>query len=86
MRFLEIMCIICFLFIVMLFSACARTGACVSSEVEYTYGFRVYCYNDWSRDECDDNDAQNVNGASWTFYAGQTCDDRDLVEGSNPWP
>ena len=86
MKALTIMCVIGFLSIVILFSACAKTGACVSSAVEYTYGLRVYCYDDWSADECADNDAQNVNGASWTHYPGDTFADRGLEEGSNPWP
>jgi hypothetical protein len=58
----------------------------VSSAVEYSYGLRVYCYSNWTSDDCDNNDAENVNGASWTFHGGQSCSDRDLTEGSNPWP
>ena len=61
-------------------------GACVSSAVQYSFGLRVYCYSGWSGGECSVNDAEQVNGASWTFYSGQSCSDRDLVDGSNPWP
>ena len=61
-------------------------GACVSEPVEYTFGLRVYCYSEWDKTECTENDELNVNGASWTFYSGQSCEDRDLTDGSNPWP
>jgi len=27
-----------------------------------------------------------VNGADWTFYGGQTCDDRGYDTGSNVYP
>jgi len=66
--------------------ACAEEGgACVSDPVQ-TFGLRVYCQNDFDRSECSSWDRQEVNGARWTFYGGQTCGDRDLEEGSNPWP
>lgn len=61
-------------------------GACVSSPVSYSFGQRVYCYSEWSSDDCAINDSEQVNGASWVFHSGQTCEDRDLVDGSNPWP
>ena len=61
-------------------------GACQSETVEYSQGLRVYCYDGWTRSECEDNDKQQVNGASWFFYSGQSCSDRGLDEGSNPWP
>ncbi|MCC6526799.1 MAG: hypothetical protein IT373_29390 [Polyangiaceae bacterium] len=66
--------------------ACAGVGACVSGPVSYSYGQRVYCYDDWDAAECDSNDDQHVNGASWSFYGGDTCWDRGLTSGSNPWP
>jgi len=62
-------------------------GCCQSSPVEFSFGLRVYCQNDFDEEECADYDRQQVNGAEqWTFHEGQTCEDRDLVEGSNPWP
>ncbi len=35
-----------------------------------------YCYDDWTEDECDDYDAEGVNGADWHFHGGQTCSER----------
>jgi hypothetical protein len=61
-------------------------GACVSEPVEYSFGLRVYCYSDWTGADCEVNNQDNVNGASWAFYEGQTCEDRSLTDGSNPWP
>jgi hypothetical protein len=79
-----------FVFLVLTGYACNLfddgSGACVSDPVEFSFGLRVYCYNDWDQDECSSNDRREVNGARWTFYKGQSCEDRDLEEGSNPWP
>jgi hypothetical protein len=61
-------------------------GACVSDPVDYQSGQRVYCYDGWDEADCDTNQAEQVNGADWTFYGGQECDDRDLTSGSNPYP
>lgn len=61
-------------------------GTCVSDVVSYSFGDQVYCYDGWDESECDAYDADNVNGASWTFHGGQTCADRGLSEGSNSWP
>ena len=71
---------------VLLLSSCGGTGCCVSDPVYYSYGYRVYCYDDWDKSDCEENDSEQVNGASWTFYRGDTCEDRGLVEDSNPWP
>jgi len=51
---------------------CEAVGAC--------YGYSdildsTYCYDDWYDWECDEYAAEGVNGASWSFYAGQTCAD-----------
>jgi len=54
------------------------SGACVSEPVQYTFGLRVYCYSDWTEDECSENDSQKVNGAGWTHYGGAD------VRGSRP--
>lgn len=62
------------------------TGVCVSDAVEYTFGLRVYCYSDYTSDECAEYNNMQVNGANWSYHGGQTCADRDLDEGSNPWP
>ncbi len=59
------------------------TGACISSPVSYSYGSRVYCYDGWDESDCDDNDSTRTNGASWTFYSGDTCEDHGLTNGSN---
>jgi hypothetical protein len=62
-------------------------GVCVSDPVSFSFGLRVYCYSNYNESECSDYDSQQVNGAAnWTFHSGQTCSDRDLTEGSNPWP
>lgn len=75
------------LFAAFALAACgSSTGACVSDPVQYTFGLRVYCYSQWSSQECSVNNNDQVNGANWSFYGGQTCADRSLTDGSNPWP
>ena len=61
-----------------------QDGACVSSRVQFQNFSSVYCYSEWSKDECRDNDQQEVNGAdSWNFHSGDTCGDLGYTEGSN---
>ncbi|MGQ9616681.1 MAG: hypothetical protein ACUVWJ_09835 [Spirochaetota bacterium] len=86
MKTLVLVCILAFLVSALMLSSCGGTGCCVSDAVSYSYGDRVYCYDDWDKSDCEENDSEQVNGAGWTFYRGQTCEDRDLVGGSNPWP
>ncbi|MEL6345902.1 MAG: hypothetical protein AAFV53_22515 [Myxococcota bacterium] len=67
-------------------TGCGGVGVCQSTAVEFEFGLRVYCYSDYDRAECDANQTDQVNGADWEFHSGQTCDERGLDEGSNPWP
>jgi len=53
-------------------SGCSSTGACEGTDGVFGHS---YCYDDWTEDECDDYDAQQVNGANWTFHSGDTCAD-----------
>ena len=62
------------------------SGACVSDPVQYSFGLAVYCYGGWSSADCSVNNNNQVNGASWAFYSGQTCEDRNLTDGSNARP
>ena len=55
----------------LLLSGCSFSGACVS-----TGGSPEECKQDWDKSDCDDFNANNVNGGTWTFYPGQTCEDR----------
>ena len=63
-----------------------QAGACVSTPKEFTYGLRVYCNSGWDASECSEYNELGVNGVSWSHHSGQTCQDRNLEEGSNPWP
>jgi len=42
----------------------------------------TYCKDGWTEEECDDWNAEGVNGVEWHFYEGQTCDER----GTPPTP
>jgi hypothetical protein len=52
----------------MLMGGCGdSTGACAA-----TGGFVDTCKQNWTEGEC--ADFQGVNGATWTFHAGQSCE------------
>ena len=58
-------------------AACSTSGACVSSGA---ITGQTYCRNGWTKAECSDYNNRGINGATWYFYKGQTCDDRGLAE------
>ena len=49
------------------------TGVCTGYSAEYN---STYCKDGWTQAECDDWNDQQINGVSWTFHRGQTCDER----------
>lgn len=51
-------------------SGCSGGGACVG-----TGGIVDECKEDWTQGECEDWDAQGVNGANWTYHPAQLCSD-----------
>ena len=46
-------------------SGCGGVGACVGAG-----GIVDVCKEDWTREECDEWDAEGVNGSSWSWQAG----------------
>ena len=40
----------------------------------------TYCKNGWTKAECDEWSSQKVNGLSWQFFEGQTCEGRGTPE------
>ena len=50
-----------------------RTGVCTGYSIEYN---STYCKDGWTKEECEEWNALNVNGVDWYFYAGQTCAER----------
>jgi len=49
------------------------TGVCTGYSAEYN---STYCKDGWTREECEEWNELEVNGVSWTFYRGQTCEER----------
>lgn len=45
------------------------TACCGSSGI-------TYCKDGWTEEECDSWSDQQVNGLSWNFHKGQTCEER----------
>jgi hypothetical protein len=43
---------------------------------------RRYCQDNFDEAECAEWDEMEVNGASWNFHEGQTCEDRGCGGGS----
>ena len=40
-----------------------------------------YCIDDMTSEECSDFDRRNVNGGGWSYYGGQTCEERGCASG-----
>jgi hypothetical protein len=41
-----------------------------------------YCYNNWTKADCEKFRQLKTNGVDWTFYPSQTCQNRGLVAGN----
>ena len=50
-------------------------GACVG---ESSPGNGL-CKDGWGEAECEEWDEDEVNGSSWTFYSGDSCEDLDYT-------
>lgn len=59
-------------------SASEKSGAC---EGYWEYAHKTYCYN-WSKEDCDRANSENLAGAPYTFHEGQTCESRGLTPGN----
>src|SRR5688572_15860758 len=60
--------------------ACNGTGAC--DGYSDLLGKR-YCEDGFDQAECQDWNDRDVNGASWNFYEGQTCEERGCPSGTS---
>ena len=49
------------------------TGVCTGYSAEYN---STYCKDGWTKAECEEWNDLEVNGVTWTYYKGQTCDER----------
>lgn len=65
----------CFVCLMLLGSNCGKlsTGVCTGYSAEFN---STYCKDGWTKEECDEWDDLEVNGVSWTFHKGQTCEER----------
>ena len=64
-----------FLGLALLNSNCGKmkTGVCTGYSEIFN---KTYCYDGWTEEDCDDYNDNEVNGATWYFYKGQTCSER----------
>lgn len=70
LRSLAIVGVVCLMVSATISAACGgRVGSCVG-----TGGVIDSCKEEWTEDECDDWDAQEVNGSTWTWNR-KPCDD-----------
>jgi hypothetical protein len=71
-RFISVGSVICPLFLV---TNCDKlsTGVCTGYSSEFN---STYCKDGWTKAECDEWDELQINGVSWTFHRGQTCEER----------
>ncbi len=60
---------------VSLCSNCAKikTGVCTGYSAQYN---STYCKDGWTEEECDEWNDIGVNGVTWHFHKGQTCEER----------
>ena len=63
----------CLLFLSTNCEKLSSTGVCTGYSSEYN---STYCKDGWTKEECEEWDDLEVNGVSWTFHRGQTCDER----------
>ena len=54
-----------------------ETGVCTGYSDRYN---KTYCFNDWTEEECDEWDDEEVNFADWHFHEDQTCSERGTPE------
>ena len=59
----------------MLASCGGGVGACVG---ESSPGNGL-CKDGWDKEECEEWDEDEVNGSSWTFHSGDSCEDLDYT-------
>jgi len=75
-NFREIIKVTGFLLFTVIISNCdkfGRTGVCTGFSSEYN---STYCKDGWTEDECDEWNDMGVNGVTWYFHPGQTCEER----------
>jgi hypothetical protein len=53
-------------------SGCSSTGTCVGSGGNVLLS--PVCKDDWTRAECGEWDAEEINGAQWKYNGGKTCE------------
>ncbi len=58
-------------------SGCASTGACVGAGGALS---SPECKADWSESECNEWNSEAINGASWSYHAGDSCSDLGYTE------
>lgn len=65
----------CFVGATLLVSNCETfgTGVCTGYSAEYN---STYCKDGWTQEECDEWNDLQVNGVSWYYHRGQTCEER----------
>jgi hypothetical protein len=58
----------------LLFIGCSSTGACVGTNSDLSF-VTDKCKNNFSKDECEEHDADEVNGQDWDWNRGDECED-----------
>ncbi len=53
-------------------SACGGSGGACTGESSPGNGL---CKDGWDQSECEEWDEDEVNGSSWTFHSGESCED-----------
>jgi len=74
-RLRKIICVGGVTILLLLGTGCEKlsTGVCTGYSPEFN---STYCKDGWTQEECDEWNDLEVNGVSWTFHRGQTCEER----------
>jgi len=56
----------------LMLSSCSGTGTCVGSGGDVLLS--PVCKDGWTKGECGEWDAEEINGAQWNYRGGKTCE------------
>ncbi len=62
----------------LILSSCSSTGTCVGLGGDVLLS--PVCKDDWTRAECGEWDAEEINDASWKFNGGKTCEGLGYID------
>ena len=72
MKFIRVKRLLILVSVSLFGAACGGGGGACVGESSLGNGL---CEDGWAESECDEWDADEINGSSWTFKSGESCED-----------